>query len=186
MPAMTDLPATAPLDVTPASIPGDARLLDHRTRSLAIPAALALPGAYLAVEAGNTRLLIELKRGVTHVGRGLSADIRLEDQRVSRLHALILRSDDHVVLLDDRSLSGTFVNGQRVQQAQLHDDDAIGVGPVVLRYVEVARQRQDAPIPVTKRDRTRRSRRAPNGPLTRRMGPAREPERITAGACAAS
>jgi pSer/pThr/pTyr-binding forkhead associated (FHA) protein len=41
-------------------------------------------------------------------------------------------------ILDDRSSNGTFVNGQRVEQADLHDGDVIALGRVVLRYVDVA------------------------------------------------
>jgi pSer/pThr/pTyr-binding forkhead associated (FHA) protein len=41
------------------------------------------------------------------------------------------------VLLDDRSLNGIFVNGERVSEAPLTDGDWIGIGHVSLRYVEV-------------------------------------------------
>jgi pSer/pThr/pTyr-binding forkhead associated (FHA) protein len=40
-------------------------------------------------------------------------------------------------VLDDRSSNGTFVNGRRVQQADLSDGDVIVVGRVVLRYLEI-------------------------------------------------
>jgi pSer/pThr/pTyr-binding forkhead associated (FHA) protein len=41
------------------------------------------------------------------------------------------------VLLDDRSLNGIYVNGQRVREAALSDGDWIAIGHVSLRYVEV-------------------------------------------------
>jgi pSer/pThr/pTyr-binding forkhead associated (FHA) protein len=40
-------------------------------------------------------------------------------------------------LLDDRSSNGTFVNGQRIVQADLHNSDLILLGRVVLRYLEI-------------------------------------------------
>ena len=74
---------------------------------------------------------------MTHVGRGFSADLRLEDQSVSRRHAVIVDAGDGVRILDDRSANGTFVNDHRVTDAVLHDRDAVRLGRVVLVYREV-------------------------------------------------
>jgi pSer/pThr/pTyr-binding forkhead associated (FHA) protein len=40
------------------------------------------------------------------------------------------------VILDDRSLNGVYVNGERVSEAVLSDGDAIAVGRVRLLFVE--------------------------------------------------
>lgn len=49
------------------------------------------------------------------IGRILSADFRISDQRISRIHALIERQDDGTIKLTDlASTHGTFVNGERV------------------------------------------------------------------------
>jgi pSer/pThr/pTyr-binding forkhead associated (FHA) protein len=42
------------------------------------------------------------------------------------------------VLLDDRSLNGVFVNGDRVRQATLRDGDAIALGDVQMRFLAIA------------------------------------------------
>jgi pSer/pThr/pTyr-binding forkhead associated (FHA) protein len=42
-----------------------------------------------------------------------------------------------VRILDDRSANGTFVNGRRVVEADLHDGDVVVLGRVVLTYREV-------------------------------------------------
>jgi pSer/pThr/pTyr-binding forkhead associated (FHA) protein len=169
MPTAAELPPTARLDIEPASASNDAALLDHRSRSLAIRPALARPGSYLALQSGDTTLLVALKHGVTHVGRGLSADIRLEDQHVSRRHALIIRAGDGVVLLDDRSAAGTFLNGHRVERAELHDNDTIGLGPVTLSYAEVVRKPQSAVAVDADRRQARRSQRAMDGLVASRI-----------------
>jgi predicted component of type VI protein secretion system len=169
MRTVAELPSTAPLEIEPASASSDAALLDHRTRSLAIRPALARPGSYLALQWGETRLLIALKDGVTHVGRGLSADIRLEQQHVSRRHALIVRGGDGILLLDDRSAAGTFLNGHRVERAELHDNDTIGLGPVMLGYVEVVREPQSAVAVDADRKQARRSQRAMDGLVASRI-----------------
>ena len=71
---------------------------------------------------------------VTHLGRGFSAHLRLEDQSVSRRHAVIVDVEDGMRILDDRSANGTFVNDRRVTEAALHDRDVIRLGRVVLVY----------------------------------------------------
>ena len=163
------LPTTAALDVGPSPASSDAAVLDHRTRSLAIRPALARPGSYVALQCGETRLLIALKDGVTHVGRGLSADIRIEEQHVSRRHALIVRGDDGVLLLDDRSAAGTFLNGHRVERAELRDNDTIALGPVMLGYVEVVREPRSAVAVDADRKQARRSQRAMDGLVASRI-----------------
>jgi FHA domain len=118
-------------------------LLDHRTRERALLEDVAPPGRYLAVEHDGRSWLIALSRPITHIGRGLVADVRLEDPHVSRRHAIVaIRGDgpDAVRVLDDRSSGGTFVNGSPVTVAQLRDGDIVGVGRVAFRYTEIAPQ----------------------------------------------
>ncbi len=82
-------------------------------------------------------LLIPLGSGVVHIGRGLSADLHIDENSVSRRHAIIVHRPTGARVLDDRSSNGTFVNGRRISQAELRDGDVILVGRVVLRYLEV-------------------------------------------------
>jgi pSer/pThr/pTyr-binding forkhead associated (FHA) protein len=116
-------------------------MLDHRTRESTLIGDVAPPGRYLAVEHDGRSRLIALTRPITHIGRGLVADVRLEDTHVSRRHAIIaIRGDgpDAVRVLDDRSSGGTFVNGDQVTVAQLTDGDIVRVGRVAFRYTEIA------------------------------------------------
>jgi pSer/pThr/pTyr-binding forkhead associated (FHA) protein len=71
---------------------------------------------------------VALSEGVTRIGRSMAADVRFEDATVSRRHALIMREDDHVRILDDRSLNGVFVNGERVTARALEDGDVLTIG----------------------------------------------------------
>jgi hypothetical protein len=135
-------------------------LLDHRTRARSILEQVAPPGRYLSVEQDEQTRLIPLDRPITHIGRGLTADVRLEDAHVSRRHAIVaVRGDgdgDSIRLLDDRSSNGTFVNGRPVTVAQLTDGDVLRFGRVVFRYVEIAPRRKPQPlrrIPLARRSR---------------------------------
>jgi FHA domain-containing protein len=94
------------------------------------------PGRYIQLQGRARTLLIALGAEVTHIGRGLGADLHLDDISVSRRHAVLVpRSYGHRIL-DDRSLNGTFVNGQRIDQLDLRNGDVIVLGRVVLRYLE--------------------------------------------------
>ncbi len=78
-----------------------------------------------------------LQREWTRIGRSLAADIRFDDPTVSRRHALIVRQPDGLRVLDDRSLNGVFVNGERVEWSTLADGDEIVIGRHHLHFVDV-------------------------------------------------
>jgi hypothetical protein len=95
-------------------------------------------GEHLAYEDGGRVITVALTKEWTRVGRSLAADVRFDDPTVSRRHALIVRQPDGVRVLDDRSLNGVFVNGERVDWRGLEDGDEILVGRYRLTYLEVA------------------------------------------------
>src|SRR3954463_15742226 len=94
------------------------------------------PGQYLAWTEGGRVHVAPLEREWTRVGRSLAADVRFDDPTVSRRHALIVRQADGVRVLDDRSLNGVFVNGERVEWRVLADGDEIVVGRYRLHFLE--------------------------------------------------
>ena len=96
------------------------------------------PGQYLAYRTPNEDLIVfELAREWTRIGRSLAADIRFDDPTVSRRHALIVRQPDGLRVLDDRSLNGVFVNGERVEWSTLADSDEIVIGRHHLHFIDV-------------------------------------------------
>jgi pSer/pThr/pTyr-binding forkhead associated (FHA) protein len=121
-------PAEAPTSDLGARVPAGA------DGPLPVPSA---PGRYLLIESGAPAALIPLAADVVHVGRGFRCQVRLDDQCVSRRHALLVRRPGSHRVLDDRSSNGTFVNGVRVNEADLADGDVLRVGEVVMRYLEV-------------------------------------------------
>jgi ABC transport system ATP-binding/permease protein len=78
---------------------------------------------------GQTGLMITNYQ--TSIGRGEDCDIILDGETVSRVHCEIVRTGT-TYLLTDRSRNGTFLNGERVCQAQLHDNDQIRIGQNVM------------------------------------------------------
>jgi pSer/pThr/pTyr-binding forkhead associated (FHA) protein len=111
--------------------------LDERSRRRASEPQTAQPGRYLEVQGAGETLLVPVGRGVIHIGRGLSADLHLDEGSVSRRHAILVHRSTGARILDDRSANGTLVNGCRVAQADLRSGDVIVLGRVVLRYLEL-------------------------------------------------
>ena len=70
-------------------------------------------------------------RSRTTIGRGLSNDIRIEDDRRERMislqHVVIVKIADSALLVDT-SLNGTYVNHRRVRRCLLHMNDVIRLG----------------------------------------------------------
>src|SRR5207245_5392585 len=70
--------------------------LDERVRREATPVAESPaprpiePGRYLEVQGPGETLLVRLERDVTRIGRGLAADLRLDENSVSRRHAVLV------------------------------------------------------------------------------------------------
>jgi predicted nucleic acid-binding Zn-ribbon protein len=95
------------------------------------------PGEYVLYDDGEETRTVALTREWTRIGRSLAADVRFDDPTVSRRHALVVRQADGVRVLDDRSLNGVFVNGERVEWRTLHDGDEILVGRYRLIFVSV-------------------------------------------------
>jgi pSer/pThr/pTyr-binding forkhead associated (FHA) protein/predicted RNA-binding Zn-ribbon protein involved in translation (DUF1610 family) len=95
------------------------------------------PGQYVTYRAGDELVTYSLQREWTRIGRSLSADIRFDDPTVSRRHALIVRQPDGLRVLDDRSLNGVFVNGERVEWSTLADGDEVVIGRHHLHFIDI-------------------------------------------------
>jgi predicted RNA-binding Zn-ribbon protein involved in translation (DUF1610 family) len=95
------------------------------------------PGQYIAYRSDDEPLTYALQREWTRIGRSLAADIRFDDPTVSRRHALIVRQPDGLRVLDDRSLNGVFVNGERVEWSTLADGDEVVIGRHHLHFIDV-------------------------------------------------
>jgi pSer/pThr/pTyr-binding forkhead associated (FHA) protein len=96
---------------------------------------VASDGHYLVYREGDRASVMPLVREWTKIGRSLTADIRLDDPTVSRRHALICVQSEGVRVLDDRSLNGVFLNGDRTEWAPLEDGDEIVIGRYRLYFL---------------------------------------------------
>ena len=91
--------------------------------------------ALLVVQRGpnaGSKFLID--KDATTAGRHPESDIFLDDVTVSRRHAEFRREDGRFSIHDAGSLNGTYVNRQRVEQAQLANGDELQIGKFKLTF----------------------------------------------------
>ncbi|MGH3252842.1 MAG: FHA domain-containing protein, partial [Trebonia sp.] len=79
---------------------------------------------------------VRIQSKVMKIGRRSDNDIVVSDLSVSKQHAeLRLSPAGRYQIIDLGSHNGTFVNGTRVNQAELNDDDIIAIGHATFRLV---------------------------------------------------
>ncbi|UUT35190.1 FHA domain-containing protein [Microbacterium elymi] len=97
--------------------------------------ALPAGSALLIVRSGPTagaRYLLD--NDVMTVGRHPEADIFFDDVTVSRRHAEITRERRRFEIVDQRSLNGTYVNGERVDRSELVNGAEVRIGKFRLNF----------------------------------------------------
>ena len=62
------------------------------------------------------------------IGRHPDNDIVPKDAAVSKHHAVIKRIGEKLIVVDKESRNGTFVNGIKVESAELNDEDVVKFG----------------------------------------------------------
>lgn len=66
---------------------------------------------------------------LTRIGRSSDNDIVLDDVKVSRNHAVIVKTGSRVVITDLHSANGIYLHGERIDtSATLNANDTIRIG----------------------------------------------------------
>ncbi len=85
-----------------------------------------------------------LSLSVIKLGKVPSAHLKLDDETVSRMHAIIeVNGPGDVSIIDLGSTKGTFVNGQKVNKAKLQSGDTIVVGETRIELAIAASEEED-------------------------------------------
>ena len=95
-----------------------------------------MPTLRVRIPTGKT-LTFDIEQTETSIGRDVKNDLVLEDPRVSRIHATIKKTAQHVLLCDLASGNGTYVNGHRIPpnvDFKLADKDDIRIGGCELAF----------------------------------------------------
>ena len=107
---------------------------EQADEQMALPRQLAYPQVVWRPRMGEQQAYPLTKR-ITRIGRHDENDIILAGPTVSARHATLRVEPIGVVLEDEGSLNGTFVNGERVEQRLLEETDRVQVGPHLLLFV---------------------------------------------------
>jgi pSer/pThr/pTyr-binding forkhead associated (FHA) protein len=90
------------------------------------------------------------------LGRGEDNDVVVDDDRVSKRHAELVRNaDGSIQLFDSNSTAGTFVNGERIHSRTIYHGDKLTFGPLtaVLDFADHAAN-DSPPAPAQAGDKT--------------------------------
>jgi hypothetical protein len=131
-PGSSDTTQTFGHDADLSFIPFGTELSDAELDAIA---ALPTGSALLIVRSGPTagaRYLLDTD--VTTVGRHPEADIFFDDVTVSRRHAEVTRDGAEFEIIDQRSLNGTYVNGERVDRSTLGNGSEVRIGKFRLNF----------------------------------------------------
>src|SRR5512144_358880 len=92
-----------------------------------------------------------LAQDVIKVGKLASSHLRIDDETVSRMHAVIeVTGPDDVHIIDLGSTRGTLVNGERINKARLQSGDEImfGESRVMVTFLEAEMGTETPPPPM--------------------------------------
>lgn len=114
-------------------IPKDTQTLSNEEQAAiaALPKNSALLIAQRGPSAGSRFLLDD---DVSIAGRHPNADVFLDDVTVSRKHVEFVRSNSGFKINDLGSMNGTYLNGSRVDSADLSSGDVVQVGKYHLTF----------------------------------------------------
>lgn len=89
---------------------------------------------YLVVLSGPDKgKLFKLDRQENRIGRDSEADIVLNDPKISRFHATIIILPDEIILEDNGSTNGTYIDGKTIIRAKVELISRIQVGNTGLK-----------------------------------------------------
>ncbi len=109
--------------------------------TISFPSHVMAPDVMAALTAPEGTVY-EITEAETYIGRVKANTIAIDNPRLSRQHARIIRSDGQLILEDLHSTNGTLLNGQKlVSPLPLEDGDVITLGGdvalrVSLRHIE--------------------------------------------------
>lgn len=93
---------------------------------------------FLVLGDGESHTRYPLDQELMTIGRSESADINVDGEFVSRIHARILRIGMDSVIEDAGSRNGTRVNSELVRRHVLKHGDLVRVGSASFRYVDTS------------------------------------------------
>jgi pSer/pThr/pTyr-binding forkhead associated (FHA) protein len=99
------------------------------------PPAEFSPVAPAALEITDAEIPVPIDTRTVLIGRRVGCEVRLIEESVSLVHAVLFEADGKHYVRDLYSRTGTFLNGAKVHEAPLAFGDVIVVGETTIRYI---------------------------------------------------
>lgn len=113
------------------------------------------------------------QRDVINIGKLSRSHLRLDDDNISRMHAVVeVTRTGEVDIADLGSTNGTFLNGEKISRARLRDGDEVSLGGTRL-VVQIALPQAETTAPAKGAGTGRK---APKAPRRRKLPPALNPD----------
>ncbi len=77
---------------------------------------------------------IPMQQPILLVGRHPESDIRVDSPMISRRHCCLAVVNNRVLIRDLGSRHGIFLNGKRVDEAEVRQGDEIAIGHLIYRF----------------------------------------------------
>lgn len=104
-----------------------------------LPALAPLPDdirySVAVIAGGQAGHVFKISKPRSYLGRGTAMDIQVRDSEVSRKHAMIEIRGDVVTLVDLGATNGTFVEGMRIESAEIANQTEFTVGSTTLMLI---------------------------------------------------
>ncbi len=94
----------------------------------------------IIIEGDQIGKIFSLIKQQNIIGRAEDADISLNSATVSRRHAQISINDKNGIIIRDlNSSNGTYVNGNRIKETELHEGDIFSIGIYKLKIASLSK-----------------------------------------------
>ncbi len=92
---------------------------------------------------------LQLSLGSNKIGRSSSCAIQIQSPGISKIHADINVKDSEIVLSDQNSSNGTYVNGVKIDQQKIEMGDQIALHDIIFDIVRSGASERAAVSPMT-------------------------------------
>ena len=97
---------------------------------------MSMAALYQIGENGSRAEQWEIDEEPVVVGRNRQAKVNIEDEGLSRRHFLIVREGEDYLIKDLNSRNGTWVDGRRVFEEKLHNNERILAGHTLFLFAD--------------------------------------------------